>query len=245
MKCKVMTYNIMSGRSHPAFLAGEGTVVNPSLVASVIKEQNADIVGMNEVHEAGGIFDDQPQRIAKEAGYSYYHFAQSIMDGPSPYGNAILSKYPITETEVVKIPGGTYPKGGRGETRTILKAVIDLGGEKIEVYVTHFGLLPSEQEAAFQAVKALIEKAEHPCILMGDLNLTPEHEIAQALKSLLKDTAPEDICADWYTFSSDEPYEKIDYIFAAPEFSVSEAKVHDVIASDHRPYTAVIKLDRG
>ena len=246
MKLKVMTYNIMSGRNNLELMAGKDwldpAIVNPSLVAEVIKEQNADIVGMNEVHEAGFIFDDQPERIAKESGYDYFYFAQAVLDRESPYGNAILSKYPIVEAETFCIPAGDPSEDERVEPRSIAKAIVDLGEQKVTVLVSHFGLAPSEQKMVVEKVKELIAASSYPCILMGDFNMEPDEKLIRELSALIQDTAPEKIDKTQYTFSSNDPFMKIDYIFADESMKVEQAMPIEANPSDHKPYVAELIL---
>ena len=246
MELKIMTYNIMSGRDYDKMKQGMGwldpEVINPSLVAEVIKENGADIVGMNEVHNAGGAFDDQTKRIAKEAGYEYCYFAKAIMDGESPYGNAILSKYPIIEVETIGLAAGDKNEDKRCEARSIVNATIDVEGKKIKVLISHFGLLESEKDTAMKAIKELINNSQYPCILMGDFNMEPNEDRILELKSILKDTAPDEIDENWYTFSSDEPHTKIDYILVDKNIEVKSACPIDAEPSDHKPYVAEIVL---
>lgn len=246
MKLKLMTYNIMSGRNYPELKNGKDwldpTLVNPSLVAKVIKEQSADIVGMNEVHGEGFIFDNQPDRIAKEAGYDYYYFAQAIIDRGSPYGNAVLSKYPIVGAETIALDAGDPAEDSNCEARSIAKVIIDLNGQKIMVLVSHFGLLSSEKWTAVETIKKILEESDYPCILMGDFNMCPNELLIQELKCILKDTAPEVVEGNWYTFSSDNPIMKIDYIFVDKTIKVVKAQALEAEPSDHKPYVAEVLL---
>ncbi len=216
----------------------EPTLVKPSLVANVIKKYEADIVGLNEVHEMGSIFNNQPEQIAMEAGYDYHYFAQAILDKDSPYGNAVLSKYPIIEAETIAIPAGSLEENPRCEARSIAKAIIDLNGQKVMVLVAHFGLADSEKKTVVNVVKKLVADAEYPCVLMGDLNMEPHETLIQKLKTILKDTAPEKIDKSSFTHSSDAPNRKIDYIFVDKSITVKNAEALDENPSDHRPYIA-------
>ena len=57
----------------------------------------------------------------------------------------------------------------------------------------------------------------------------------------MKDTA--DLFGDEkLSFPSDKPRCKIDYIFVSPDIEIVSADIPEIIASDHRPHTAVIKL---
>lgn len=45
---------------------------------------------------------------------------------------------------------------------------------------------------------------------------------------------------EWFSFPSDAPTRKIDYIFVSPDVKVLSADILPVVASDHRPHTAEI-----
>lgn len=59
----------------------------------------------------------------------YYYFAEAIrFDGVNPYGNAMISRYPIKSAETILIPDPEYKKyHGYYETRCLLKATIEVG----------------------------------------------------------------------------------------------------------------------
>ena len=106
--------------------------------------------------------------------------------------------------------------------------------------VTHFGLSPEEQESAVKEV--LDEITDEKCILMGDFNVTPDDKVLEPIREKMKDT----VCmadGDSFTFPSDNPVQKIDYIFVSQDIEVISAKVSDSVASDHRAYIAEISME--
>ena len=59
------------------------------------------------------------------------------------------------------------------------------------------------------------------------------------IRSRMKDTA----CLftqPLFSFPSDKPDRKIDYIFVSPDAQVLAAEIPPIVASDHRPHTAEI-----
>ncbi|MGN1059110.1 MAG: endonuclease/exonuclease/phosphatase family protein [Clostridia bacterium] len=252
LKLKVMTYNIMSGKSYQGILDGKAwndpSLIDPSLAAAVIAGQAPDIVGLNEVHGKGGMYGEQAEQIAGLCGYPYYYFAQAIMDNDSPYGNAVLSKYPIVSAETVKIPDSGEIVEGVAESRCVARLTLDAQGRKIDVLSSHFGLLDSERMEAVKTVQGLVRKAENPCIVMGDFNCEPDSVPIRGLREVLQDTAPEQLDETWETFigqsvfKKNEDIFKIDYIFADRRFTVCNARILTETASDHRPYLAELSL---
>ncbi len=210
------------------------------LMAKAILECGADIVGLNEMYGKGVLpgFDDQVAILSEKTDLPYHYFAEAIrVRGDNPYGNGLLSRYPIKEVQTIPIPE-PIPHGYDGyyEQRCVLKAKLKGG---ITVLVSHFGLNPDERESA---VKTVLENlANEKCILMGDFNATPDDKVLNPIRARMKDTA------DYFTetrfsYPSDAPLEKIDYIFVSPDIEVVEADIPAIVASDHRPHTATIRL---
>ncbi len=210
------------------------------LMANTIKKFDPDIVGLNEIRSAGKSpeFADQTKILSELSGIQYYYFAKAI-DVPlgGPYGNAILSKYPIVDAETVMIPD-PEPKiqGRKYETRCVLKVRLENG---LTVLVTHFGLNPDEQ---INAVKTLTEHLQNKrCILMGDFNVPPSDPVLFPIREMMTDTADIFVKA-LLSFPSYAPNTKIDYIFVSHDIKIDSADIPNVVASDHRPHIASISL---
>ena len=212
--------------------------------ADEIRSYNPDIVGLNEIRDQGEAEDYQAQAkiLAEKLGYHFY-FAKAIdVKGPNPYGNAILSRFPIVSAQTIPVPDPEPPAyEGYYETRCLLKAQIDICGG-LNVCVMHFGLNPDEQELAVKVAAANI--SDEKCILMGDFNLTPENDVILPIRERLFDTA-ELFKEELLSYPSDEPTIKIDYIFTSRDIRVLEADIPADVVSDHRPYVAVIDMNGG
>lgn len=237
MKLKVMTFNTQHCRN---FITGK---IDFDVMAKAINTCGADIVGLNEMRNIGHNteeYDDQVRILSEKTGLSYYYFAEAIrFGGKNPYGNGILSRYPITNAHAVIIPDP--PKEGRDkngyyETRCVLCASLDVGFE-LNVRVSHFGLMPEERE---NAVWTLTENLPmERCVLMGDFNMKPDDKMLIPIRARMNDTA-KTFDGEKLSFPSDNPTEKIDYIFVSRDIEVLTADIPPIIASDHRPHTAEI-----
>ena len=233
---KVMSFNTQHCESYVS-----GSIDFP-LMADAIRESGADIVGLNEMRGAGEIedFTDQTAMLSSLTDIENYYFAKAIDVGGknAPYGNALLSKYPILSAETIMIPDPVekLPNGKWYETRCILKAKLSCG---ITVLVTHFGLNPDEQESA---VKTILENLESErCILMGDFNVTPENAVLTPIRDRLSDTAVA-FEGEKLSFPSDNPRRKIDYIFVTRDLDIVSADIPPTVASDHRPHIAELDI---
>jgi endonuclease/exonuclease/phosphatase family metal-dependent hydrolase len=209
-------------------------------MAKAISACDADIVGLNEMRGLGTHkdYEAQVERLADLTGMKYFYFSKAIdFAGYGPYGNGILSKYPILSAETVLVPDPEVRAyNGYYETRAVLKAELEGG---ITVLVTHMGLNPDEQNNAVETI--LQHLTDEKCILMGDFNVTPDSKILEPLYQRMNDTAVY-FTEPKLSFPSDKPAKKIDYIFTSPDLEVTAADIPDLVVSDHRPYFIDINL---
>ena len=237
MKIKFMSYNTQHCLN---FITRE---IDFDIIADTIKKCEADIIGLQEIREEGqdANYQSQAKIIAEKLGYHYYYFAEAIrFGGVNPYGNAIISRYPIISAETIMIPDPEIKKyDGYYETRCLLKATIDVRNG-LNVLVSHFGLNPDEHENAVETVVSNLPK-EH-CVLMGDFNMEPDNQILNPIMQGLQDTA-KFFSTYKLSFPSDTPKVKIDYIFVSEDLKVEYADIPEIISSDHRPHVATIDLE--
>ena len=209
-------------------------------MADAIKKCEADVVGLNEMRDKGKDdgYDNQTAILAELTGLKHYYFAKAIeFNGVNPYGNALLSKYPVVSAETILVPDPD-PKTGTEyyETRCLLKAKLEGG---ITVLVIHFGLNPDEQKNAVETVLENLENEK--CILMGDFNVIPENSILNPIKERMKDVAAF-VDKPLLSYPSVKPDRKIDYIFVSPDVEVIAADIPAIVASDHLPHTAIVNI---
>ena len=214
--------------------------IDYKIMADTIKKCDADVVALNEIFNNAIDFcnDDQTAALSQLTGLKYHYFAKAVdIYGKNPYGNALLSKYPIISAKTVPIPDPKQKKGKEHyETRCLLKAKLENG---ITVLVVHFGLNRDEQENAVKVVLKNLE--EEKCILMGDFNVTPENDVLNPIRAFMKDTA-DTFNRPLLSFPSDNPDRKIDYIFVTQDIDVLNADIPEIVASDHRPHVATLNI---
>ena len=209
-------------------------------MAKAIIDCDADIVGLNEIRGLSEHpeYAAQTERLAELVGMKYFYFARAItFEGGGPYGNGFLSRIPIVKAETIIIPDPTVKKyNGYYETRCVLSAEL-AGG--ITVLVTHMGLNPDEHE---NAVRAILDNVkDEKCILMGDFNMKPDNPLLAPIYERLTDTA-EAFEGEKFSFPSDKPDRKIDYIFVSRDAKVISADIPPIVASDHRPHVATVEF---
>ena len=214
--------------------------IDYQVMADAIQQCGADVVALNEMRGQGTEPEYEPQVaiLSERTGLPHHYFAKAIeVRDHNPYGNGLLSRYPILHAETIMIPDPVEKDPNRRyETRCILKAKLACG---ITVLVTHFGLNPDEQQSAVATVLAHIE--DEKCILMGDFNVQPDNNLLNPIRARMKDTA-DLFQTPLLSFPSDQPNRKIDYIFVSHDIAVTAADIPAIVASDHRPHTATISI---
>ena len=231
-KFRIMTFNTQHCLN---FLEQK---IDYEIMANVINTQNADIVGLNEMFDIGSEFGEQTKKLSDLTNLKNHYFACACnFSNEGKYGNGLLSRYKIEKMETISIPDPSPRKyNGYYEPRCILKAMLENG---LTVMVTHFGLNPDEHE---NAVKAIVENLEkEKCILMGDFNVSPDNAVLNPIKEKMID-ASQLLNDEGFSFPSDNPKMKIDYIFVSPDLKVTYAEVLPIVASDHRPHIAEIEF---
>jgi endonuclease/exonuclease/phosphatase family metal-dependent hydrolase len=139
---------------------------DPCRIAEIIKESNAAIVGLQEVHSEsdGRVESHQMNYLASCCGLEAVP-GRFLMRKNGEYGNVLLTRFKILNFEQLDLTiPGCEPRGA-------IDADLDIGGETVRVIVTHLGLRPSERR--FQATRllsALSDERTRMVILLSDFN---------------------------------------------------------------------------
>ena len=242
---RVMTYNIYGARA-----TSPANAADLDAIAEVIRRQNPDFVTLNEVDvftNRTGKDVHQARDLAEKLGMEW-HFSKAIDRDGGEYGDAVLSKYPILEKRSYRLPCAAEQPG---EDRSLCVIRVQIDGKDLYVASTHLDHLSGDASRLVQATeigRILDTELEGDLILCGDLNAIPSSNVIATMTSFLTNTGP----IDQYTFPSDDPSRKIDYIMYAPieHFGVQncqvvsrgDQQVGGVDASDHRPVIADIRF---
>ena len=234
MKLNVMTFNVQHFRNYNL---RPDNIIDIDLFANYIKKFNPDIIGLNEVNMNGRTpaYDKQLYVLADKAGYENKYFAEAIkLSGKYAYGNGMLSHYKFNaETIIIPDPDKSELNGEYAETRCVLKADYDFDGKKLTVLSCHFGLNIAEERNAVKVVCDIAKSCNNPLILMGDFNSTPDSEVLKPLFETFVDTEPLMDGENHFTFTSDNPYMKIDYMFLRGDIKALSSQINRDIVSDH------------
>jgi len=222
---RVLSYNI----------EGHAALIRPGHVAEVarvIREQQPDIVALQEVHRGTweARFEDQAAELGRLTGMSV-HFGPSFGVFGGEFGNAILTRGTLRDAEVVRLPSF-------GEPRSLLRARVEVNGNELDVMVTHLAAWGKlNKKIRVRQAQCLLEHARargRRYVLCGDLNATPGSAELDALLT----ASPMRMCG----LASENTHsllgQRIDYIFAGPGWEVGRAAVLEIGPSDHWPILA-------
>ena len=259
---KLMTYNIHYGNN----INNEYNIYQ---ISKLIKDSKAELICLQEVDKNWGPrsqYENLIEIISKITGYNYFYapiYNKKSSRGKSypneQFGVGILSKYKIIKSQNYNIsrwstqkedpqPGDkNFPpkKGGFGNI------LIDVNGKLISVYDTHLdyrfspppGYDKSIREIQVKEMLEIINKNSYPVILMGDMNTdTSSKEVFQPLFEYFNDAwslGSKDI---GFSFPSDNPRVRIDYILVSKDIKVKNAYLIYSTVSDHLPVVIDVEL---
>ena len=131
-------------------------------IAKVVKDLNADILGLVEIESLRALED--LMRSSKLYKYGYF-----IKNPNSAIGVAIVSKFPISKTAGMKIENGSK------NDRYILEADININGKNLKVFISHWKSKKSPESDRIKYAKTLKNRiknlpSDQDYIILGDLN---------------------------------------------------------------------------
>lgn len=208
---------------------------DPARIAEIIRELDADIVGLQEVDSRNGPHHEHRQMdyLAHATGF-HAVAGPTILESDRYYGNILLTRFPVL---VVRRTDLSVP--GR-EPRGILDVDLDIHGLTVRVLVTHFGLRFGERRYQTERLlEALAIEPHDPLILLGDLNDWLRRGYAVRKLTAVLGEVPAH-----RTFPARFPIAALDRIWARPLEALESVRVCRTpktrIASDHLPLKATV-----
>jgi len=231
----VLSYNIHHGQ-------GQDGVFDLPRLAAVILASGADLVALQEVDvrtaRAGGV--DQAAELGRLTGMEVA-FAEAMPYDGGSYGEAVLSRLPILERQVLALAASP-----EHEPRAAALVVVHPVGwsQSLAFVGTHLDHTDDGHDR-LQQMESLRQQLSHrkmPLLLAGDFNCGPDSPPMRLLFQsgwLAADgeQAP--------TFPAQAPERKIDWILQAPGsgLHLSAATVLMApVASDHAPLRAQLRF---
>jgi endonuclease/exonuclease/phosphatase family metal-dependent hydrolase len=255
-RLRILTFNIAHGRGLTpiqGFTLPRKLRANLRKIARLIERIAPDIVALQEIDEhsrwAGNF--DQLEYLRLHTGYRYSVYGiNNRREGLLNlcYGNAILSRHPIIESENI-----VFGEGRLGE-KGFLYTELDVGGARLPVMNLHLHF--RSRQHRFRQVERVMDYITHkhhhrrgtwyiPPIVCGDLNNS--HTSPDATAELMRyfslhghySLHPE----QGSTFPSPLPSRTLDFVFLPPACREAHSEVVLSYLSDHRPVMVDFVLD--
>jgi endonuclease/exonuclease/phosphatase family metal-dependent hydrolase len=253
-RLSVMSFNVHGGNSNQYHGSGCDPAhmpVNMERFKRVIQSNGASVVIINEIHKRQG------RDLARRLGYPDPDFVWTKIcnsrNRDLDYGNAILSRYRLTERRYYDLHTAA-PDRTREEYTRLSAATISVRGRRVRIFNTHLTASGDESDQNLQVEGILrfvpqdeaFAGAGRRSILGGDLNFIPFSNPYQKLVTL---GIFRDAWAEWNsnlgtgaTIPAAAPRNRIDYVLLrrSSGFHVEQARVVDICSghvclSDHRP----------
>jgi endonuclease/exonuclease/phosphatase family metal-dependent hydrolase len=252
---RVATFNILHGRSLTDHQ------VSVESLARAVRDLDADILALQEVDR------NQPRShgadltaVAAEAmGAVDHRFVAALNGSPgatwvaatgaeqpdaAAYGIALLSRYPVTGWEIVRLPGlpaavpmrfhgSRMPTLVRDEPRVAVAAQVETPQGPITVANTHLTFIRWWNRRQLRELTRALAPARRPLLLLGDLNMGPERAASlTGLRGL----------AAHPTFPADAPREQLDHVLADGPIRAESSAARRLSLSDHQALVVDLSL---
>lgn len=243
LRFRLATWNIHSG-------IGSDGYHDMERIVSVLKEIDADVVGLQEV----GWHRPTHHRIDHFA-YLREHTDYTVVEGlvrdplRAQFGNALLTRLPLEKSQWVDLKvRGHVP-------RAALIGEVQAESLRLQMTVLHLGLTVWERERQVRRLLESLSRQEAtqregtaaqaaeaqedtpPSVLLGDFNMLRRHTRASAILAQRFPT-----CVRMPTYPTRRPQLSLDRIYLSPHWEVTESRVFAqgaaLQASDHLPLIA-------
>ena len=226
---KVVSYNIKYARK----------ITKATEVLSTYNElKDADAIFLQEM-DLDGV-----KRISEALGYNYIYYPAVLhpINGKD-FGNAILSKWPMSDDYKVILPNKNINK----RQRIAVIATLDYKGTKISAVCLHLGIFnrPTERRQRIDKILATLPDDIKHVIVGGDFNTFTKKDHEEILHSFTQNGY------DWITDNVGWTHHawflvghkpSVDHFYTKNMNKVKSGKVIDQSASDHIPVWAELKL---
>jgi endonuclease/exonuclease/phosphatase family metal-dependent hydrolase len=234
---KIVTYNVHKCRG----MDGRTLVRR---IAEVLGQIDADIVALQEVFASELGRSSQVEIIAETLGLEIAFGRTRYLDG-RPYGNAILSRWPIRATSSFSL------RWTRREQRGCVRADIETPLGLVHVFNIHMGTSYFErrhQIRGFVNQDQLQNDLGGPRVLVGDFNEWVSGLTTKVLREKFESLNMELHIRRKRSYPGLLPFLHLDHVYFERPLHIEQAELIRTrkarVASDHLPLVARFGLDR-
>jgi len=233
---KIVTYNIHKGR-------GIDGRVSIKRIAEVLAGMNADIIALQEIYSGSNGKPGQIEALASildlnaAFGCTRHHKGE-------PYGNAILTRWPIIESHDMDI------SWAHRERRGCIRADLETPKGTLHVYNIHMGTSYFErrhQVRSFLSSEQIHESLVGPRVLVGDFNEWIRGLTTRMLSEKFESLNLELHIKKRRSYPGFLPLLHLDHIYFERPLHIEKAELIRTrlatVASDHLPLAATFVWD--
>ncbi len=191
-------------------------------IAATLARLDADVVCLQEVWDDGDV--NFAEELATSLGLHHTYGSRVDLHAVS-FGNAVLSRWPIVDQEVLPLPAPP----DADELRTCVRADIEGPRGPLQVYSTHLNWRFDQshvRQDQVRAIAAFVARSraggDHvlPPLLCGDMNAAPDSDEIRMLTGRMTTPEPKlvfhdawevaGVGSDGMTWSNQNPYARLD-----------------------------------
>lgn len=237
----------------------------------LIKEQNADVLCLQEFHTSIDAEYYNNITAVQELGYPYFYFSFDTDGDNHYYSSIIFSRNPIIDSGKIRYPRPSLPDA-------LIQADIKFGNDTIRIYTTHLqslqlgkrdydriGKIKSGEDSLVENSRNILSKIKrgftnrslqadvvsevvgdspHPVLFCADLNDVPNSYTYATVRGSMQDAFLKKGFGIGRTFSALSPTLRIDYIFADKNFTINQFTRIVKRYSDHYMIVADVELKK-
>ena len=218
----VVSWNVQFGVEAAA--AAAALLESPQL-------RDADLILLQEMDEQG------TELVARTVGLEYVYVPASVHPQTGRnFGNAVLSRWPLTDPGVVSLP---YTSAVQGQPRQVVHAVAHVGPVRIRACSVHTEvatLSPAKRRRQFAAIGDVTRAGQDELLVIGgDFNTLTRRGIEAVTSRLASIGAGRATEGAGPTLRRGGREFSLDHIYARSLTPMSCGVVAGLGASDHRP----------
>ena len=231
---RIVTYNIHRCRG----LDGR---TRPDRITAVLRSLNADVIALQEVVGSGPHGGGNAEAIGAALGMGWV-MAEARQYRGHQFGNAVLSRFPITHHIEHDISWKTC------EPRRLQRVDIGVNDHTLHIYNVHLGtaILERRHQAQRLATIVLDRHVQGPKLVLGDFNEWMRGLATNLLSEKLNSVDLRNFLRRRRTYPGLFPVLHLDHIYYAGRVEIVGIELPrtrlSLVASDHLPLVADVRI---